>query len=596
MKGQSMSKLIGTPQKQAGKRELIASEDRTPWAKRLSVWITVVCAVVAVALGAFVYVLFFYDGIYPNVYVGGTPVGGMSITHVQQLVEENASKEFSGKYINVNLHGYSLSVDAQKAGGAIDVGGTVELAHQYGRTGNLIKRTSDVLSSLWQRHDVNVEFLEDGGYLAEQIAQAAAAVDKDMTDCSYSIGENEISVKLGISGLYIDQVKLKEQIISKLQSLDFSAMEFKGDVRMPAPIDLQSIYDQVYVAPQDAKLDTAHGNKTSIVAHVTGRSFDLEKARQMLEGREGVEVVIPIISTEPEVTYDMLEKSLFRDVLSEKTTYLTNLANRTQNVRLAAGFVNGTILNPGDIFSYNEVVGPRTLERGFQVAKVFSKGEIVDDIGGGICQVSSTIYQTVLYSDLKVVERRNHSFIVDYVPLGQDATVFYGSVDFKFQNDTDYPIKVLCVQKKNYLTVTLLGTKTDEKTVKLSTVNYNKVPYEKTIEEDPAMAPGTKKVTTPGHTGWTTEVTRIVYDANGNEIRRSFESKSVYKKLDEVTSVGPGVITTPPPTSPSPPPSAPPSTPPSTPPTDNPETSPSPSPELSPSPTPSDAPPDSIPV
>lgn len=234
----------------------------------------------------------------------------------------------------------------------------------------------------------------------------------------------------------------------------------------------------------------------------------------------------------------MLQRSLFRDVLTEqKTTLNINLAARTSNVKLAASLVNGTILNPGDEFSYNKIVGPRTYERGFKDALIFQQGEIVDGTGGGICQVSSTLYMATLYSDLEVVERRNHRFTVTYTKLGEDATVVYGSTDYRFKNNTKYPIKIFTSVTGSTLKVTFLGTKTSEKTVKLQTNILQQTPYAKKTIEDPTLEYGKTKVKTEGHTGYKTETYRVVYE-NGVEVGRTLENKSTYTKLDHVVLVG----------------------------------------------------------
>jgi vancomycin resistance protein YoaR len=147
----------------------------------------------------------------------------------------------------------------------------------------------------------------------------------------------------------------------------------------------------------------------------------------------GQTVTIRLIYTQTEVTTDALSELLFRDILSERKTYVAGTSNRKSNVALAASAINGKILNPGETFSYNETVGERTVEKGYKSAGAYVNGEVVEEIGGGICQVSSTLYNCVLYADLEVVERSNHMFIVTYLPLGNDATVNWGTVDFKFK-------------------------------------------------------------------------------------------------------------------------------------------------------------------
>lgn len=180
----------------------------------------------------------------------------------------------------------------------------------------------------------------------------------------------------------------------------------------------------------------------------------------------------------------------FSDVLGSKTTYYnSSVKGRTTNIRLATEAINGTVLQPGETFSLNGIVGRRTAAKGYQNAIIFQNGKQVEGLGGGVCQVSSTVYGAVLYADLKVTERSCHQFQVSYTPVSQDAAVYYGSQDFKFVNNTDNPIKIVASAGSGSLSVTIYGTKTSEKTVTLSSKssvsgNYKYASLYKTVTEN----------------------------------------------------------------------------------------------------------------
>lgn len=180
----------------------------------------------------------------------------------------------------------------------------------------------------------------------------------------------------------------------------------------------------------------------------------------------------------------------FSDVLGSKTTYYnSSVKGRSTNIRLATEAIDGTVLQPGEIFSLNGVVGKRTAAKGYQKAIIFQNGKQVEGLGGGVCQVSSTVYGAVLYADLKVTERSSHQFQVSYTPVSQDAAVYYGSQDFKFVNNTDHPIKIAASSGSGSLTVTIYGTKTSEKKVTLSSKssvsgNYKYASLYKTVTEN----------------------------------------------------------------------------------------------------------------
>ena len=199
--------------------------------------------------------------------------------------------------------------------------------------------------------------------------------------------------------------------------------------------------------------------------------------------------------------------------------------------------MNGTILNPGEEFSYNGVVGQRTPERGFKAAGAYSNGQLIDEVGGGVCQPSSTLYMAVLRADLEVTERTNHSMTVSYTPLGEDATVSYGSLDFKFKNNTDYPIKLVTVREGSQMKVTIIGTKVDDKTVRLGTEILETLTPETIKKTDSSLKPGETEVQQSAVTGYKT-ITYKYVTVNG-ETTKEVANRSSYRKRDKIVLVGP---------------------------------------------------------
>lgn len=171
-----------------------------------------------------------------------------------------------------------------------------------------------------------------------------------------------------------------------------------------------------------------------------------------------------IISPPLEEAYRQIKSDLIKDLPAEKqvygsykTSFNPGERNRTINLKLAAAAINGQVIQPGKTFSFNKTVGPRTKERGYLEATIFVGGKKEQGLGGGICQVSSTLYNAVLASKLKIVERHTHSLPVTYVPTGKDATVSYGYLDFRFQNNKTYPVKIQAVVKKNTLEIAFVS-------------------------------------------------------------------------------------------------------------------------------------------
>ena len=208
-------------------------------------------------------------------------------------------------------------------------------------------------------------------------------------------------------------------------------------------------------------------------------TFDVNEAQKILDqNKHNAEPYsIPVEITQPEKTTQwFIDNKLSYTLGSFSTVYNAGNYERSHNIALAAQKINGLVLMPGEQFSFNGVVGQRSAQTGFKTAKVYQGGEIVDGIGGGICQVSTTLYNAVLYADLKIVYRTNHSMPVSYVPSGRDATVSYGSIDFKFSNNQSYPVKLGCSASNGRLTCSVYGIKLQNKKVEITTQTVSTTP------------------------------------------------------------------------------------------------------------------------
>lgn len=554
-----------------GEREAQNTQPKRTWPAKAGM---AAAGVALLLTGILIYAAYIYDAVYPNVYVNGVAVGKLSEAAAQQKIESELEPAYTEGALPIGLGDENYTVTAKEVKAGIDAAAAAQQAYACGRTGGVFARFGTVVSLLFSKKDIDAGFYIDSetvDKLAQNISDDASTPKKD---ASYSVEETGITIEPGVTGLEYDVQALSAQMTERFRAHDFSQLTLSPVVTQPASIDLDKLYADTYLEAADAKVSEEDGRNT-ILPHIDGRSFDKELAKQLLEKTAGERTFIPFIIKKAQITKKQLEAVLFRDVLASTSTKLTNpgLVNRTHNVRLAAGFVNGKILQPDEIFSYNNTVGRRTPERGFRDAKVFVKGEIVDDVGGGICQVSSTLYMASLFADLEITERRNHSFTVDYTKLGEDATVYYGSVDFRFKNNTPYPIKIECALEGAYVYVKIYGTKTEEKTVSIERSVYNKVPFEKVEKPDESIARGARKIDVYGHTGYTVETYRVVKDEKGAVLRKTFEAKSVYKKLDEVILRNPADIAS---TSPTPTPSI--------------QPTPTPSAEPTPEPTPSTEP------
>lgn len=499
-----------------------------------------VLGVLALAVGGILGWVYLYDGIYHGVSAGGVDLSGLSRAAALEALEEPLAGQSPGQSLDISVGEYSHSLDLSDVGTRYDARQTAEDAYLYGRTGGLLSRVSAVWTALTSGAEVNPAIAVDQQLLDAKIQQLASELSSEIAEPAYTLENDVLTLDRGQTGISIDTGEFSSFIRDRILSGDLSPAVYEPTVEDPDQFDLMLIRDAVERPMQNPRLDLENdpSGKTILPAQ-RGISLDVDAAQKVLEESDERFVELPLIFTEPTMTTEEFRGTLFLDVLGEGTTsFNANLIGRTTNVKLACDFVNGTILNPGDVFSYNQTVGPRTYARGFKDAIVYVGTSAEDGVGGGICQVSSTIYYAALRADLEIVERKAHSRTVTYVPLGEDATVAWGAVDFRFRNDTDYPIRIDVSYGRSSLTVRLMGTKTENKTVQMETKVLSKTPFQTLHVENAALAAGASKVKSNGYTGYVTETYRVVY-IDGVEVSRTFENKSVYTKYDKIIEDGP---------------------------------------------------------
>ena len=225
-------------------------------------------------------------------------------------------------------------------------------------------------------------------------------------------------------------------------------------------MNLDAIYNEIHKYPVNASYQT---NPFVVTPSENGLDFSisLEEAKNLLN-EEKDEYQIPLKVLYPSITTNMIGTEAFPDMLSDfSTRYAASNRNRTTNLILAANKINGTVLMPGEVFSYNKVVGARTIAAGYKEAPIYVSGRVEDGLGGGICQITTTLYNAALFANLDIVERSNHQFVPSYANASRDATVVYGAIDFKFKNNRDYPIKITCSVSNGIANFKIWGLKTE---------------------------------------------------------------------------------------------------------------------------------------
>lgn len=356
---------------------------------------------------------------------------------------------------------------------------------------------------------------------------------------TYELQDGALVLHKGIIGQHADEDALVVQLSKAVSSGDFSTPIDCAMIDGQLGPDWSAVERDICQKPRNAQLKLSDDHRAyEIEDSVAGYSFDSAQAQQMLDSaEEGSDVSIALMYTEPEVSAEQLKGCLFRDQLGTYTTIVSGTADRISNVRLAAEKCDGIILDKGDIFSYNGTLGERTAANGFKKAGAYLNGTTVQELGGGICQVSSTMYAAVLEANLRVVERHNHTFASSYIGLGMDATVSWGGPDFRFQNDRDYPIKIESRYRDGKATVTIWGTRTDQRTAEIESETMETIPYPTVTKKTSKLKKGKTRVSEKGSDGYKVQTYRLVYD-DGQLVSREKEAFSVYKPHEQIVLQG----------------------------------------------------------
>ena len=375
------------------------------------------------------------------------------------------------------------------------------------------------------------------------------SLHEDPVHTAYALKENALSITVPATGQTLDTEALAADLATVSNTVLGPRKVFVSRVIIPATtMTAQQIHRAVSGEMKNAGYDK---ETDSITPEQIGADFDVPAAQKAMDSAEpGSTIEVPAEIEYPSITAEALKEVLFRDVLAEYTTKVSGTTGRRGNVRLSAASINNYVMNSGDVFSYNEAVGQRTAANGYAPAPAYVKGETVDEIGGGICQTSSTLYLTCLLADLEITERYAHRYAPAYVPLGMDATVSWGGPDYKFTNNTDYPIRIETIYENHKLTVRIHGTKVDGSYAKVTYEYLGKTDWQTVYQEDPTIAPGTQQVKTEPYTGHKVKTYHTIYAEDGTVLDSHYEATSDYKVRNKVILVAPGQIPTPDPSIP----------------------------------------------
>lgn len=476
-----------------------------------------------------------------NKIIKGVKIGEIDVSN---LTQEEATNKVEKWYKEVALSNLSAvyqeleeTITIEQFNSTIDIDKAVKEACLVGKSGNIIKDNYHILCSMLFSKKIEAPIQLNQEEIDKKIEKINAKIPNALEESNYYIEEDKLIIIKGKSGVQIEKEKFNQKLKDTMLQEENRTFTIPVKELLPKEINLSKIHEEIYKEAQNASITK---EPIEVHPHVNGIDFAIseEEAEKILE-EEKEEYRIPLTITVPEITLDKLGQEAFPQVLGTfSTTYNMDNKNRVTNLELASEKINGTIILPGEIFSYNKIVGERTIAKGYKEAAVYSGGKVVDGIGGGICQLSSTLYNAVIYANLEITARSNHRFLTSYVTAGRDATVSWGTIDFCFKNTRSYPIKIVSSVKNGVVTTEIRGIKEEkEYEVEIENTVTEVIPYTINYIKDTTMNQGEEEIKQYGANG-AKSVTYKIVKQNGIIVSKTLLSSDTYSALERIVKTG----------------------------------------------------------
>lgn len=486
--------------------------------------------------------------VYKNVYMLGENFSSKTSEEVLEMINNKSNELSANEKLEVYQDGENIyTIKAEDVDFKFDVDKTAQNIIEFGRDSNIFKNNFNILKAFFSKKEIEPVYTYDNEKLDGVIKNIDLTIRDRYVDDSYSLDEKEgkLIIVNGKTGNAINDNNEKENIIKALEDKNENTYDLKIEKKVPQELDVDKVYSEVKREAKDAYIDKTVSPQ-KYVAEVVGFDFDVNSLKEVLalpeNKEEGKTIEFKVNVIEPKVKLVNITADLCKDKLAGYTTYFpAGSYARSNNLKIALSYMNGVVVMPGETYSYNKNIGDTTASKGYQAAATFKGGTTVNEMGGGICQTVSTLYNTVLMANLEIVERHQHGLPVGYVPPSRDATVYSPVLDFKFKNNRETPIKIVTSFTYNgSLNVSIYGTKQDnDPEVILSQKTLSKIPYTTRYEYDPSMPYGTQTVVTAGVNGYTSE-SYITKKLNGQVISSGILSQDKYNAQQQVVKVGTG--------------------------------------------------------
>ena len=487
-------------------------------------------------------------------------INGITIKNinVSSLSKEDAVKQLT-ELINKELTAeinlkfneeYNVTLKPEQIEFQYKISDAVENAYSVGRDGNILLDNYEIILTTLFGREIRLDYTYNGELLNQFVEDINSKLPGLVIEPTYYIEESKLFVNKGVDGIQVKKEDLKNQIIQAIIERNVYEIEegYVQGLTIPTEkvsakkIDMEKIYSEIYCEPQNAYFEK---DPYKIYPDVDGIDLliSAKDAQAEIEKEDKAEYIFDLKITEADITIDELGTEAFPYLISRfSTKYVASNINRSTNLQIAAEKINGKVLMPGEEFSFNKIVGKRTVEAGYKDAAIYADGGVVDGLAGGICQISSTLYNSVLLANLQITERRNHSFTTSYLPAGKDATVVWGTTDFRFINSRSYPIKLEASVKNGIAEFKIHGMQEEvEYEVRILPVRTQSIPYKVTYQEDPTIVPGQQIVKQAGHAGCKVTTYKELR-LNGEVVSKEPISNDTYQPMRTIVKVAPGNV------------------------------------------------------
>lgn len=408
--------------------------------------------------------------IWENTAVNGVAITDLTTQEAEKAVQEKFTQTYQDTALHITLDGQEYSIPVFSMLG-IHPEEEIEKAYELGHGHWLTRGIDWVRKGFGQQmqKEITVEPSVTYPELLDELIENSGILNyNSMKESSYEIQDYNLVIHKGKTGKSADLERLKESILQALEKRDFdTVIDCPYTEHAYGDLVIQEIAQEIQKEVSNAGFDK---EANEVIPSQEGISIDTDRAVEIYnQTAEGADAVIELIVTKPEISTEDMKANLFTTAIGNYSTNGGGTFNRRSNISLAVKAIDNKVLLPGETFSYNDTLGKRTTEKGYKEAGAYSDGSVVQEVGGGICQVSSTLFAAVLETNLEIVQRRNHSMTVSYMPMGLDATVSWGGPDLKFKNNRKYPIKISASYNGGKIYVEILGANETDTTTKVST-------------------------------------------------------------------------------------------------------------------------------